>query len=399
MKLGVSFARTRPLPSRPPHSASARAIVSGLVSASGDDLDQLQVTGRVEEVRDAEAAPEVGAASLHQVGDAQARRVRRDDGAAAHLVDARVQRLLDREVFDDGLDDDVAGGDRGGQVVLQVADGDQRVEAGREERGGLRLARAFQAGGGDLVARGLVAGGRVLGGDVQQAYAEAGVRQVRRDGRSHDARSQYRHFTDRLGGHENTITENRREGRSHAFMEPCIGVGVGVRRRRRAGSRSGANGCRRRRVAARSSRGGSCESARPATRPRTRSRRRRSRTAPDVHPAGFEASQEPPTVVGEVRIAALLARDEPPQRREHRFAVGFCQRRLQPAGGRDQRRRRLGRQRGRRGGRGHLGDARCGNVGNVGNVRSTGRRRCRPVNARSEPVRRDVPNHDARRDD
>ena len=33
MKLGVSLARTRPLPSRPPHSASARAIVSGLVSA------------------------------------------------------------------------------------------------------------------------------------------------------------------------------------------------------------------------------------------------------------------------------------------------------------------------------------------------------------------------------
>ena len=69
--------------------------------------------------------------------------------------------------------------------------------------------------------------------------AEAGVRQVRRDGRSHDARSQYRHFTDRLGGHKNTITENRREGRSlpfpFAFLEPCIRVGVGVRRRRRAG--------------------------------------------------------------------------------------------------------------------------------------------------------------------
>ena len=123
----------------------------------------------------------------------------------------RVQRLLDRQVFDDGLDDDVAGGDRGRQVVLQVADGHQRVEAGREERGRLGLARPLQAGGGDLVARRAVAGGRVLGGDIQQAHAEAGVGQVGRDGRPHDARSQYRHFADRLGGHENTITARRVE--------------------------------------------------------------------------------------------------------------------------------------------------------------------------------------------
>ncbi len=97
---------------------------------AGDDLDQLEVAGRVEEVGDAEAPAEVGAAPLHQVGDAQARRVRGDDRAPTHFIDPGVQLLLDRQVFDDGFDHDVAGGDRRRQVVLQVADADQRVEAG-----------------------------------------------------------------------------------------------------------------------------------------------------------------------------------------------------------------------------------------------------------------------------
>ena len=177
---------------------------------AGDDLDQLEVAGRVEEVGDAEPPAEVGAAPLHQVGDAQARRVRGDDRAAPHFIDPGVQLLLDRQVFDDGFDDHVAGGDRSRQVVLQVADADQRVEPGREERGRLGLARALEPGGRDLVARRAVAGGRVLGGDVEQPHAQPGIGEVRRDGRPHDTCSQYGHFADRqLGGHENTITAKR----------------------------------------------------------------------------------------------------------------------------------------------------------------------------------------------
>ena len=55
MKFGVSLARTSPLPSRAPaQRLGARQRLGGGVGA-GDDLDQLEVAGRVEEVRDAEA--------------------------------------------------------------------------------------------------------------------------------------------------------------------------------------------------------------------------------------------------------------------------------------------------------------------------------------------------------
>ena len=62
---------------RPAQRLGARQRLGRGVGA-GDDLDQLQVAGRVEEVRDAEPRPEPGAAPLHQLGDAQPRRVRRD---------------------------------------------------------------------------------------------------------------------------------------------------------------------------------------------------------------------------------------------------------------------------------------------------------------------------------
>src|SRR5205814_816229 len=105
---------------------------------------------RVEEVRDAKAPLERVAAPLHELGDAQARGVRRDDGAAAELVDPRVELLLDGEVLDDRLDDEVALRDRLGEVVLEVARRDERLEARREERRRPGLARALEARVADL---------------------------------------------------------------------------------------------------------------------------------------------------------------------------------------------------------------------------------------------------------
>jgi hypothetical protein len=65
---------------------------------------------------------------------------------AAQLVDARVELAFDGQVFNDGFDDDVAGADRGREIVLQVPGGDQRLEARREEGGRLGLARPLEAG-------------------------------------------------------------------------------------------------------------------------------------------------------------------------------------------------------------------------------------------------------------
>jgi hypothetical protein len=177
---------------------------------AGDDLDELEVAGRVEEVRDAEAALERVAAPLHQLGDAQAGRVRRHDGLAAQLVDARVELLFDGEVLDHGLDDEVALGDGLGQVVLEVARGDERLEARREERRGLRLARAFESLFGNRRTRfsSICTCRSVLRGDVEQTDPQARVCQVRRDGRSHDSRSQDRDFVEGLSrGHTSTLPE------------------------------------------------------------------------------------------------------------------------------------------------------------------------------------------------
>ena len=65
---------------------------------------------------------------------------------------------------------------------------------GEKNAAGLALRAPSRPAAAILLRAALVAGGRVLGGDVQQPHAEAGVGQVRRDGRPHDACSQYRHF-------------------------------------------------------------------------------------------------------------------------------------------------------------------------------------------------------------
>ena len=78
------------------------------MSGGRDDLDELQVARRVEEVRAEPVPPEIVAASLGERRDRNARRVRRDDRARpADGVDALEQRALDVELLDDGFDDPV----------------------------------------------------------------------------------------------------------------------------------------------------------------------------------------------------------------------------------------------------------------------------------------------------
>ena len=100
-------------------------IVDGRVSADRDDLEQVEVARRIEEVRAQPALPEPLGASLGDGAQRNAGRVGADDRVARDVrFDAREQRLLDVEPFDDRFDDPV--GRRQSPEVLVEAAGETR---------------------------------------------------------------------------------------------------------------------------------------------------------------------------------------------------------------------------------------------------------------------------------
>ena len=121
MKSGVSFAMTTPLPRR--RSAKAATCVDdGRVGVrSRNDLEQMEVARRVEEVRAEEVAAEasVRPSASAPIGmpdvfdDTMVRR-------AEQRFDLREKRLLDVELLDDGFDHPV-GGAGAGQVGVEAA--------------------------------------------------------------------------------------------------------------------------------------------------------------------------------------------------------------------------------------------------------------------------------------
>ena len=100
------------------------------------------------------------------------------------------QGALDVEVLGDGFDDPVAVGDEG-EVVVEVAEGDEAGGVGGEEGRGLGFLQAVEGGEDEFVALGLW---RVGGGagrdDVEQDYGQAGVGDVRGDARAHGSGSE-----------------------------------------------------------------------------------------------------------------------------------------------------------------------------------------------------------------
>ena len=115
----------------------------GIGVRRGDDLQELHVAGRVEEVRAQEETPEFRWRLLGDAADRQPRGVGGDDRPRPpEREQAREQRLLGRQVLDDRLDDPV--GFRGaGQIIFQAARFDQAVEIGQEERSRIDLAQAL----------------------------------------------------------------------------------------------------------------------------------------------------------------------------------------------------------------------------------------------------------------
>src|SRR5690606_12769206 len=76
---------------------------------AADDLEEVHVAHGVEEVGDAEALAERGAAALQHVLDLEAGGVRGDDGARLdELLQLGEELLLGLELLDDDLDDPVA---------------------------------------------------------------------------------------------------------------------------------------------------------------------------------------------------------------------------------------------------------------------------------------------------
>ena len=175
MKFGVSFATTTPLPRRWSANASDALDDRRVGVSRRNELEQVEIPRRVEEMR-AEPVPlEFRAAALGKRGDRNARRVRADDGTwTPDLFHRFEQRALDVDLLHHRFDDPVGVGQTG-QLRVEGAGRDQRGGVGCEEGVGLQRARPLQS-----VARS-------VGGHVEQERRHAGVGQVRGNLRTHGA--------------------------------------------------------------------------------------------------------------------------------------------------------------------------------------------------------------------
>src|SRR6185503_4460991 len=157
-----------------------------------DQLEQVQVARRVEEVRAQPVLPETVGPPFGNRGDRDPRGVGADDGVgAADGFDAFHQRALGVELLDHRFDDPV-GVAGGGQVLVEAARGDERDGVRREEGIGLEPLGALEP-----LARGLAR-------HVEQAHAQPSVGEMRGDLRTHHAGAQHG------GGVESHLVPRRR---------------------------------------------------------------------------------------------------------------------------------------------------------------------------------------------
>jgi hypothetical protein len=99
----------------------------GIAVRGRDDLEQVHVARRVEEVHAAEATTRGLGQALGDRGDRDAAGVRGEHGVRGRGGgDPGEELLLDVEALDDGLDHEIAGGDGSLEVVLKIADADPR---------------------------------------------------------------------------------------------------------------------------------------------------------------------------------------------------------------------------------------------------------------------------------
>ena len=154
---------------------------------TGDQLQQVHVTRRVEEVRAQQARTYGLRDEAGQRGDRDAARVAGQQRVRTdRRGDAPEQRFLHVGALDDGLDHPVDVG-QAPEVVVEVARADPRENGAVDQGRGLVLGQGLQRRVHRRAADGRrVAGGRVGGGQIEQVDLESTVGQVAGDGAAHD---------------------------------------------------------------------------------------------------------------------------------------------------------------------------------------------------------------------
>ena len=172
------------LPQSPVDEVLESGRDSGIRRRTGDDLEQVKVARRIEEVGPEKVTAEFVVKVLHHGVDGQPRCVGADDGSGfAMLGRPRENLALDVKVFLDDLDDPVGLGDAL-PVILEITHFDLRGEVLDEERRGPRLQSSAQGIVAKTVAHDRVieseALGRFLwrqltGYDVEHDRGDAGI--------------------------------------------------------------------------------------------------------------------------------------------------------------------------------------------------------------------------------
>src|SRR5208283_2156664 len=148
----------------------------------GDNLQQVHVARRVEEVGAKPVVPEVFAEAFGDGMDGKAASVGGDDGSrlANHFHLAQ-QRTLNVEILHHDLDDPVTVGKQA-EMIFEVYGSNQACERSLHESCGLGFARSLQAGVGDTVAHGRRSiSGYIPRNDVEEVGTHPGICQVRGD--------------------------------------------------------------------------------------------------------------------------------------------------------------------------------------------------------------------------
>ena len=183
----------------------AHEVEHGRVGARvRDQLEQMQVARRIEEVRTEEARAHRLGQDRRHIGDRKTRCIGGDDGAVFQVRgDALEQRALDVELLDDRFENPVALAQLL-DVVFEIADRHATRARGRKECGRLRLRRALETRareGVAVLARGRVALHLGAGGwnDVEQQCRDSGVGEMRGERTPHHTRAQHSGALDRDG--------------------------------------------------------------------------------------------------------------------------------------------------------------------------------------------------------
>src|SRR4030095_14466755 len=146
---------------------------------SGDDLEEMKVPGRIEEVCAEPVMPEVVGAAFSEHVDWNARGVRADDRSSpSGLIDTSERGALDVKLLNDRFDDPV-GLTEAHESLLETRRGNDLPGLGCKKRIRLEGARALQS-----ICSGLVS-------HVEQQDRDAGVCDVRRDLSPHDTGAQH----------------------------------------------------------------------------------------------------------------------------------------------------------------------------------------------------------------